>query len=289
MTAPAARQSIQLGTHRVLYSVAGEGPAVFCYELPLNPFARFGPLQTCLADRFRTFVVDLRPVIAESNRQPPAEDLLDFLSGLSLGMADALGAKRFAAVGSFMAGPLVMDMAVKAGDRVEGLALLGPLGTISSPATPLLRFITGFYRLPGVPTLLRIGLVKWFAEACDRYVLGPGRMRQIFYDLARAPVTFEDLYEMHKRPPNPHAHVALMWCIRNMKYARVMSRLSEIRCPSLIVHGEDDEWVPVPYVDQLHRRLPQSSLVLVPKTRHAPELEEVDLVCREIEGFLKFA
>jgi pimeloyl-ACP methyl ester carboxylesterase len=192
-------------------------------------------------------------------------------------------------MGSFMAGPLVVDMALKAPGRIRSMILLGPLGTLASPATALLRLITGFYRLPGIPRLIRVPFVRSSAEWCDRRILGPRRMREIFYEAASAPVAFEDLYEMHKRPPNTHAHVALMWCIRNMKYARVIARLSEIGCPSLIIHGEQDDWIPVRYAELLHRSIARSSLVVVPRTRHAPELERVDIVSNEIRMFLSAA
>ena len=279
--------SVQVGGFSVPYRLMGEGPPILCSELPLNPFALFAPLQTRLAGRFSVFLIDLRPVVGYSDRKPPAGDLLDFLSDFSLRVMDALGIRECSLMGSFMFGAVSMDMARKAPSRVENLVLLGPLGTIRVPKTPLLRFITGFYRLPAFPFFFRFPAFRSLVEWTDRSILGPRRMYEIFYDPKKVSARLEDLYEQYKIPRNTSAALALMWLIRRMNYTKLVSSLHEVRCRALIICGAEDRWIPFRYVKALQARLPDSTLVLIPKARHAPELECAEETYRSIGAFLK--
>jgi len=265
----------------------GQGPLILCSELPLSPFARFEPLQRKLAEHFRVCVFDLRPVVGHSAYHPPADDLLDYLSDFFLTLAKMFGAEQFSLIGSFMFGAVALDIARKAPRTVRSLVLVGSLGILRLPITPLLWVITTFFRIPGLPVLYRVAPVRAVIEWSDHYVIGPWRMREIFRDPKRAPVTIEDLYEQHKRPRNVEAALTLMWTIRNLTYETLVPRFAEISCPSLIVHGAEDQWIPLRYAEQLRSRLPNASLAVIPCTRHAPELENVEMTSTSIEKFLE--
>jgi pimeloyl-ACP methyl ester carboxylesterase len=70
----------------------------------------------------------------------------------------------------------------------------------------------------------------------------------------------------------------------------VCSRLSEIGCPVLILHGRDDRMVPVGRAQELHSALPQSTLKLFPgghqfHSEHAEDVIEVVLqFIRQVES-----
>lgn len=274
--------SIQIDSFTVPYSVSGDGPALLCAELPLNSFARFRPLQKALSTRYRVYVIDLRPVVGYSAKQPPADDLLDFLTGFSVKVMDSLQIHQCTLVGSFMFGAVSMNMARQSPERIRNLVLLGSLGIAGLPTTPLMRFITSFYRLPGMPFLMRIAPFRALVESSDHYLLGPVRMREMFEKPELVPVSLEDLYEHYQSPRNDYAGKALLWAIRNMKY--LVSE--EVLCPALIVHGENDKWISKEDAEELRSRLPDAELVVISGTRHAPELEDVDATRRAIEAFL---
>ncbi len=226
-------------------------------------------------------------MIGYSDRKPPADDLLDFITDFSLRVADRLGIREFSLIGSFMFGAVSMNMARKAPDRVRNLVLLAPLGIVQTPVTFMMRAIIFFYRLPGMPFFLRIRPFRAVVEWIDHYLIGPRRLYQIFYEPKKVPVSLEDLYEHYKKPRVAFAALALIWAIRKMNYAKLVSRLDEVKCPALIVHGAEDVWIPARYPRELQSRLSKATLVEIPDARHAPELEKVDLTCEHVLRFLE--
>lgn len=280
-------ESIKIDQFEVPYRVMGDGPTILCSELPLNPFARFGALQKKLAIKAKVFLIDLRPVVGYSDRRPPANDLLEYLSDFLLKIMDTLDIDTCSLIGSFMYGGISMETARKAPERVRNLVLLGSLGILRLPITPLLRFITIFYRLPGVPFLFRFRPFRAIVEWTDHHIVGPRRLYEIFYEPKSVPVNLEDLYEQYKMPRNSAAALALMWTIRNLTYENLVPKLHEVICPSLIIHGVEEKWIPLRYAEELHSRLPNSTLVEIPQTRHMPEVENVDLTYENIQAFLE--
>jgi pimeloyl-ACP methyl ester carboxylesterase len=63
-------------------------------------------------------------------------------------------------------------------------------------------------------------------------------------------------------------------------------RLSEIRCPTLIVHGEDDMLVPVADAHEFQRLIPDSRLLILDDTGHVPMLERPLTFNRALTEFL---
>ena len=285
-TLPTGVSTVSVDGFEVPYRSLGEGKLLLCSELPLNPFARYALLQEKLASRYRVIVFDLRPVIGRSPSAPPAEDLLGFLSEFSLRFADALGLDSFCLAGSFMYGGVAMNVARLAPHRVSGLVLIGPLGIVPGPQSLLMRGIVAFYKLPGIPFLHRFRICRALVEDLDHGILGPIRLRQIYFDPQVASVTVEELYEQNQTPEYPPAILALMWAIRKMRYDALVPKLSEIGCPALILHGEQDVWIPISYAEDLQRRLTRSTLKVIPKSRHVPEIEQLELTTQAVEEFL---
>jgi pimeloyl-ACP methyl ester carboxylesterase len=280
-----ATGSVQIDGCSIPYHVLGSGPPVVCSELPLNPIARFARLQEKLSTRYRTYVVDLRPAVGSADAAP--EDLLDYLAALFLKTLDALQIDSCVLIGSFMFGGVAMEVARRAPARIEQLVLIGTLGLVRLPRTWLMRGITGFYRLPGIPALSRFRLFRYGVELGDRALLLKFRKRQLFYNSDQITVQTEELYEHYRRPPVDSAGWALLWCIRRLRYHAIVARLDTVQTPTLIVHGTDDLWVPAQYATELQTRLPRARLAWIPKTRHMPELENVDAASEAIRRFLE--
>jgi len=53
----------------------------------------------------------------------------------------------------------------------------------------------------------------------------------------------------------------------------LLDRLHEIRCPVLLVWGEEDRVVPVGAAQAAVREFPDASLLVVPDCGHAPQIE----------------
>jgi pimeloyl-ACP methyl ester carboxylesterase len=283
---PAEVSTLRIDGYDVFYRLRGDGPTILCSEMPLNPFARFSLLEDELASRNQFCLIDLRPVIGASIKAPPAEDLLEFASDFSLRVADKLGIQTFYMMGSFMYGPVCMNIALKAANRVRGLVLIGSLGLVNLPASLLMKAIVKLYKLPGMPFLNRFYLIRALIENLDHAFVSLPRLKQIVYDAENSPVAIEDLYEQNKIPEYAAAQYELIWAIRKMNYAKLVPRLGEIKCPALIVHGAEDLWVPLKFAEELHALLSNSTLAVIPAARHSPEIDRPDLVLHHIQEFL---
>jgi 2-hydroxymuconate-semialdehyde hydrolase len=269
----------------IRYRAMGSGPPVVCSELPLNPFCRYSPLQQKLAADHTVYVVDLRPVV-DRTAFDDAQELLDLFSTILLKTLDALKIESCALVGSFMFGGVAMETARRAPGRIERLVLIGSVGLVRLPRTWLMKGITGFYRLPGIPLLSRMALFRRAVTWGDRAMLLAWRKKQLFYRPKDMTVATEELYEHYGNPPIEAAGWALLWCIRRLRYDSLIPKLGEIACPTLIVHGTEDVWVPPRYATELQRRLRGATLAWVQNTRHMPELEDTEQTYRVIQDFL---
>jgi len=66
----------------------------------------------------------------------------------------------------------------------------------------------------------------------------------------------------------------------------VMGRLSEVKCPTLVVCGEVDRLSPPKYAHFLKDNIPRARLALVPHAGHMVMLERPEVVNQAIEQFL---
>ncbi len=62
--------------------------------------------------------------------------------------------------------------------------------------------------------------------------------------------------------------------------------LPGITVPTLVVHGVEDQLIPVSEAQAMHEAIPKSDLVLVPGAGHLPNLEQPDLFNDAVREFL---
>jgi pimeloyl-ACP methyl ester carboxylesterase len=68
--------------------------------------------------------------------------------------------------------------------------------------------------------------------------------------------------------------------------AEVESAFRDIRCPVMIMWGEDDPWIPLQRGKSLHALIPQASFEGLPGIGHLPQLEAPALVRKRLHAFL---
>ena len=69
--------------------------------------------------------------------------------------------------------------------------------------------------------------------------------------------------------------------------ADLSAELGDVRCPTVVVHGDRDERAPRPVADALHRGIPGSRLVVLPGVGHMVNLEaraETAVLVRDVVG-----
>jgi 3-oxoadipate enol-lactonase len=64
------------------------------------------------------------------------------------------------------------------------------------------------------------------------------------------------------------------------------SRIAQIKAPTLIIHGETDQLIPVANAHLIAERIPHAKLVLIPHASHIFETDQPSIANRAIMEFL---
>lgn len=66
----------------------------------------------------------------------------------------------------------------------------------------------------------------------------------------------------------------------------VVDRLGEIHVPTLVIHGEADQAIPIARAEEIASGIPEAELVRVPNAGHTTPVESPDVVNEALAGFL---
>jgi pimeloyl-ACP methyl ester carboxylesterase len=72
-----------------------------------------------------------------------------------------------------------------------------------------------------------------------------------------------------------------------IRKTRVISRASELRCPTLLCVGRHDPQTPVKISEAIHNRVPDSQLEIFERSGHSPFLEEPERFAQVLTAFLQ--
>ena len=207
-----------------------------------------------------------------SDRVEADYDLDLFVGGLEdlLAAIEHDGSVRL--VGSSMGAIVSSEFALRHGERVAALALLGPAG-FPIEATFLARFI----RVP----LVGDYLMKTFGDRSlaahnRKYFVDPDP-----FDALQA--RFEEQLEV------VGTKAAVLSTMRHtpvQSYVDGYARLGETDTPVLIAWGDGDTVFPVSYADQARDALPEAELFVVEDAGHLPMLEQPAAVLERLLPFL---
>jgi proline iminopeptidase len=200
------------------------------------------------------------------------------------GVREALGLGKICLLGHSYGGSLALEYALKYPSNLEKLIL-------SSSDASIPETIKAFNQLKAaMPEQVRRTLEKY--EAVEDY------------DNPEYKKAVEELYRRHvfrgaKYPPNLAASLNgfnpdvywTMWgkhefiCTGNMRDWDVTDRLGEIKVPTLILVGRYDE-LPVELSQEMHARIPQSTLVVLENSSHFGMFEEEERYLDAVYRFL---
>ena len=190
-------------------------------------------------------------------RRPRVPYTLSDMAGDALGVLDALGVEQAHVVGLSMGAMIAQRMALLAPARV--LSLSSVMG--SSGARGLMK---------PQPAVLRVAATK--PRAGDDAALAQYYVRFLQAISSRSlPPTAADLHEVFRRTAARHSPRT---DATNRQLAAVLAdgaragQLAGIRCPTLVLHGADDPWVPPACGRDTARRIPGAQLAIIPDMAH---------------------
>jgi pimeloyl-ACP methyl ester carboxylesterase len=249
------------GQHIFYEDSGGAGPAVILSHGFLMDHDMFAAQVAALAGEFRCIAWDERGFGATEAKGPftfwdSADDALALLSHL--------GIERAFFTGMSQGGFLSLRAALRAPDRVRGLALIDSQAGPEPPeVVPLYEAMTEEWVANGPSDEL--------AETIAGIILGPAdhapwiakwqaRPREFIAEPFRTLTTREDLTD----------------------------RLPEIMAPAIVFHGEADVAIAMEKAEQLLKELPNcEGLVRIPGAGHAANVSHPEAVNGPLLGFLR--
>lgn len=170
------------------------------------------------------------------------------------------------------------------GAAVTAMALQNPgqTGSVTLAAGALIPFEPSVYSL-----LLKYPPVgRWARVIGSRYFITESRIEELLASAYGQKPSEHELkgYYLPLKIKNTDA----VWpdLLRTVSEP-LIGRLYKLRVPVLCIWGEDDTWVPVEQGRYIDRRLPNSTLVVIPGAGHCPMETAPDIFDQKITEFLK--
>ncbi|RZS46694.1 alpha/beta fold hydrolase [Sphaerotilus mobilis] len=195
-----------------------------------------------------------------------------------LALMDTLGVDGFHVAGNSFGGKVAIEMTDLAAHRIRSLTLVDSAGAGREAPKPMrLSTLPLLWRFTRQPTYdeFRQG---WQAAFHDPKKLTEARVQQKFFD-AQPPKA----QRSHRQTV-----VAMMnVCGFHRNDLEALERMTRaIRCPTLIVWGRQDLFLPVSHAEIFKARIPGATLEIFEECGHAPQIERADLFNPLLEKFI---
>ena len=250
----------------VAYDEAGQGPAVVFSHGSMMDRTMFEPQLEALSDAYRAVAFDHR---ARSHRWEGPYDLYD-LADDCLRLLDSLAIDRCVIVGMSMGGWMALRLALGHPDRVDGAALIASSGLAYSEADQ-----AGWER--HYRSLLRAHRVGTEMALDEARICFSDSTRRTRPELVSRWVGRWSEYR-----GAAVYHEVCSWIMQD----DISDRLADIKVPTLAIHGDADEAIPIEDARRTVAAVPSASLVSIPGAGHNVNLESPDAVNDALRAFL---
>ena len=252
------------------YHVAGDGPPVVLVHGSgpgVSAWANWRLNLPVLAERFTVYAPDM---VGFGFTERPADNTYDLPSWRAhlLGFLDALGLERTSLVGNSFGGGLVLSTATQSPERVDKLVLMGATG-VSFPITEALDAVWGYE--PSFENMAR--LMDYFAFDRD---LVNDELTQLRYESSIRPGFQESFAAMF---PAPRQHWVDALTVPE-------DAVRSIPHETLILHGRDDQVIPVSNAVRLLSLIDRSEAHLFGRCGHWTQIEHSESFNRLVGDFL---
>ena len=188
---------------------------------------------------------------------PPGPYTLEQMSEDLLELLDSLGVAETHFVGVSMGGLIGMTAALAYPERIKSLVLCDTTAFYGPGVRPMWEDRMRVAESEGMtPTLVDRTMAIWFTEAFR----------------AQRPEAVERIAAM-LRASDPRGYAA---AIRAIGFVDLTERIDAIRCPTLVVVGEQDPGTPPAMARIIHERVAGSELLVLPGAMHCAVVETAD-------------
>jgi len=252
---------LQAGTGDPILLLHGSGPGVTAY-------ANWRLTIPALSQELAVYAPDL--VGFGFTERPDGVDYsMDTWVAQVVGFLDALGLPRVALVGNSFGGALALAVASRHPDRVSKLVLMGSVG-VPFEITPGLDAVWGYE--PSFAAMR--GLLGIFAYS---RALVTDELAQVRYEASIQPGFQESFSAMFPAPRQ-------RWVDAMVTPDDALARLPQ---PTLVVHGRDDQVIPLANALHLLDVVPDVRLHVFGRCGHWTQIEHADAFNRLVLDFVR--
>jgi pimeloyl-ACP methyl ester carboxylesterase len=227
-----------------------------------------------LSEKYSVYAPDL-PGFGYSDKPLDFDYTPDGYGDFLVRYMDTLGIGKAVLVGHSMGGRVAINTYLRHPSRVSGLALVAPGGlsdntsflTFDLMARPVLGdYVMSLNYRPTIEWALRDG---------------------VFYDNSFVTPDLVDTYFNVYRTQNARRTPLLV--MRGLRAAPPYDgrTLGAIRCPTLIIWGQDDSVISSANAYRFAAAIPGNTLLMLPRAGHMAQVEKADAVNSAIGGFVK--
>jgi 3-oxoadipate enol-lactonase len=222
------------------------------------------PQIEALKAKYRILAYDTRGHGATAAPQGPytldqlADDLFDLLKKLDISSAHYCGLS--------MGGMIGQTFAIKYPGIFKSLILADTTSRYPADAAAVWADRIKTAEAQGMEPLAQPTLERWFTEPFRK--ANPAVVDGIRKLIVATPVA------------------GYAGCSAALPKIHATPRLKEIRCPILVIVGEQDPGTPVAMAKEIHENAPGSKLVVIPQAAHLANLEQPAAFTRAMEDFL---
>lgn len=264
---------------RVHYRVEGQGPHLLLLHGVMAHLQTWDGWVERLSEHFTITRIDVPGFGLTGpmhNRDYTPETALRFFEA----SRKALGIERFSIAGNSLGGFLSWYYASHHPERVEKLILIDPL-SYPQDAPAIMRFATA-------------PIIRTIAPRCVPRPFILNSLREVYGDPSK--VTGAQVRRYHDlllRPGNRQAMIDyfdnshLFFTLDDDGQGKYSRKIAELQCPTLLMWGEKDAWIPVRHVESFQRDVPHIQVKRYAGLGHVPMEEMPDLTARDALTFLK--
>ncbi|MEQ3628245.1 MAG: alpha/beta hydrolase [Hyphomonas sp.] len=190
----------------------------------------------------------------------------------------SLDVDQFTLVGSSMGGHTAWAYALAHPDRLDGLVLVDAAGWLSAPGED--------DKDPVIFKLLRNGFARNVMKDLDMSALIRSGLENSFADPKLVTDEMVERYSAMSRAPCHREALLKIMSGTSLRVPASKERLSAITVPTLILHGDTDNLIPVAHAEKFADAIPGSKLIIYPETGHIPQEEQPVASVEDFRAFL---
>lgn len=246
------------------YEIAGDGPWVtLSHSLACN-LHMWDEQMAGLTKKYKVLRFDTRG--HGLSGAPPGPYSLEQMADDVKGMLDALGIRQTHWVGLSMGGMIGETFALKYPGVFRSMVLADTTSRRPPNADQMWGDRITVAQTQGMEALVESTLARWFTEPYRN--AHKDVMARIASDIRNTPVA------------------GFVGCCQAIAKVDLLDRLKEIKCPALVMVGDQDHGTPPEMARQIHENLSGSELLIIPSAAHISNIEQTAVFNQAMFSFL---